>query len=97
MKSGKEREKESENEIIAEKNEGFMNKENEGGKHRQRKGKQKGKPFLHSSLSLYACLDMRTNPSEERENDVIMSSLSMWKETYIKKYITKNLSRYFIS
>jgi len=33
--------KESENGIIAEKKEGFMNKENEGGKHIQRNGKQK--------------------------------------------------------
>jgi len=33
-------------------------------------------------------LDLRTNPFEERENDVIMSSLSMWKEAY-KKYIKK--------
>jgi hypothetical protein len=66
-----------------------MNKENEGGKHRQRNGKQKGKPFLHGSLSLYACLDLRTNPFEERENDVIKSSLSMWKETY-KKHTKKN-------
>jgi hypothetical protein len=90
----KKEKKESENGIIVEKNEGFMNKENEGGKHRQRNGKQKGKPFLHGSLSLYACLDLRTNPFEERENDVIKSSLSMWKETY-KKH-TKKMNVLFI-
>jgi len=45
---------------------------------------QKEIPFLHRSLSLYACLDLRTNPFEERENDVIKSSLSMWKEFYKK-------------
>jgi len=58
-----------------------MNKENEGGKHRQQNEKQNGKPFLHSLLLLYACLDLRTNPFEERENDVIKSKLSIWKET----------------
>jgi hypothetical protein len=93
--SGKEKEekKDSENGFIVEKNEGFMNKENEGGNHKKPSGEKRGKTFLHDSLSLYAGLDLRANPFEERENDVIMSSLSMWKETYKKKCM-KN--EYFI-
>jgi hypothetical protein len=81
---GTKEKKDSENGFIVEKNEGFMNKENEGGNHKKPSGEKKGKTFLHNSLSLYAGLDLRANPFEERENDVIMSSLSMWKETYKK-------------
>jgi hypothetical protein len=33
---------------------------------------------------------LRTNPLEEGENDEIMSSLNMWKETY-----KKNALKYF--
>jgi flagellar biosynthesis GTPase FlhF len=78
----KEDKRESEKGILVGKNEGFINKENEGGKHK--KTWKKGKSFLHNSVPLYASLDLRTNPFEERENDEIKSSLSMWKETYKK-------------
>ncbi|KAK2367879.1 hypothetical protein QL285_081122 [Trifolium repens] len=40
-------------------------------------------------LVIYAGSDLRTNPLEEGENDEIMSSLNMWKETY------KNALKYF--
>jgi hypothetical protein len=37
-------------------------------------------------LVIYAGSDLRTNPLEEGENDEIMSSLNMWKETYKKMH-----------
>jgi hypothetical protein len=37
-------------------------------------------------LVIYADSDLRTNPLEEGENDEIMSSLNMWKETYKKMH-----------
>jgi hypothetical protein len=72
--------------ILVDKNEGFMNKENEGGKHKKTGRAKKGKFFLHNSVPFSASLDLRTNPFEERENDEIMSSLSMWKEAYKKMH-----------
>jgi flagellar biosynthesis GTPase FlhF len=78
--------RESEKRILVDKNEGFMNKENEGGKHKKTWRAEKGKFFLHNSVPFSASLDLRTNPFEERENDEIMSSLSMWKEPYKKMH-----------
>ncbi|CAJ2653137.1 unnamed protein product [Trifolium pratense] len=42
--------------------------------------------FFTNPLVIYAGLDLRTNPLEEGENDTIMSSLNMWKETYKKMH-----------
>ena len=86
-KCEKEDKRESEKRILVDKNEGFMNKENEGGKHKKTGRGKKGKSFLHNSVPLYASLDLRSNPFEERKNDEIKSSLSMWKETYKKMNI----------
>jgi len=79
--------RESEKGIHVDKNEGFINKENEGGKHKKTGREKKGKSFLHNSVPLYASLNLRTNPFKERENDEIKSSLSTWKETYKKMNI----------
>ena len=48
----------------------------------------KEEKFVHNSLPFYTGLDLRTNPLEEGENDEIMSSLSMWKETYKKMHLS---------
>jgi hypothetical protein len=51
--------------------------------------KSQREKFLHNPLSFHAGFDLRANPFEEGENDVIKSSLSMWKETY-KKFVKKD-------
>jgi hypothetical protein len=44
----------------------------------------KEKICFTNQLVIYASSDLRTNPLEEGENDEIMGSLNMWKETYKK-------------
>lgn len=50
----------------------------------QKERKEKKKRFFFNQLTIDAGLDLRTNPLEVWENDEILSSLSMWKETYKK-------------
>jgi hypothetical protein len=42
--------------------------------------------FFTNPLVICADLDLRKNPLEEGENDEIMSSLNMWKETHKKMH-----------
>lgn len=70
------------NEIFVVKTESFERKEEKRFKLEEEVGEQKAKLFLDNPLIYYAGLDLRTNPFEEGEHDVILNSLSMWKESY---------------
>src|SRR3954462_12834280 len=81
-KSCKRKEEERKKETVEEKDL-FENMEDKTKKF-QKERKEKRNRFFFNQLTIDAGLDLRTNPPEVWENDEIMSSLSMWKETYKK-------------